>query len=285
MVELTGITKDQYEQYRSKFPFIEQLIELSPGVPVFSIETAELNQNVLSSNAGDWGEFGSEEISSSSYAIVDGSIENLRKYRTIEKALEEIGFHPNYIVSVSKLTEHSKGWSDLSIKVYEWEMVDVVDENDNVLDITSLYNAHKEGLRHRSVQILIAKKKKLLIAKRSSHIEHSKEKYHLSAGGHVKSQQSYLDAAMAETHEELFFRKDMPDLEFEEIGRYKNDTRPNNKENTRLYVVNHPGPFFPDPHEISELTWKRPKKLWKKRNESYTNSLVNALNVYLEKQK
>jgi isopentenyldiphosphate isomerase len=177
------------------------------------------------------------------------------------------------------------------------ELLDIVDDNDNVIGTEDFLRVHSEGLRHRSVHILVFERAsdkiirypgRLLVAKRGSSMETSPSKLHTSAAGHVKSGQTYLEAAQEEAREELFYNQPALPRTFDlhEISRYKNDTRPTNKENTALFLGYHHGDFSPDPHEIEEVFWQDPEitiKDMELNPDKYTQSFRTALLRYMFK--
>jgi len=165
--------------------------------------------------------------------------------------------------------------------------LDIVDEFDNVTGRASYEEAHSKGLRHRSVNILVFQEPKLenlLIARRSEKQEVSAFKLHPSAGGHVKLGQSYLNAALDELHEELFHLMELPrDISLVQIAKYKNNTRPTNKENTCLFYTVYAGPFSIDKKEIKEVYWKDFNEVWKDMNSNpkkYTATFLNAMKEF-----
>ncbi len=179
-------------------------------------------------------------------------------------------------------------------------LLDIVDEQDNIIGKEDFIKVHSEGLRHRSVQIFVFEypdyrsKSKLLVAERSGKQETSSLKLHPSAGGHVRAGQTYLEAAIEELREELFYdMKELPHgFTFNKVGElfeshtpfYKNDTRQTNKENTILFLTEYSGPFLPNPNEINKVFWQNPDDIWKdmKSNQNkYTQSFRNALLKYM----
>ena len=182
---------------------------------------------------------------------------------------------------------------NVNISYFDMWQLDIVDEQDNIMGKEDFEKVHSEGLRHKSVQIFVIEYEdyrdtvsKLLVAERSGRQKTSALKLHSSAGGHVKIGQTYLEAALEELREELFHdRTDLPrGIVLNEFGRYKNDTRPTNKENTCLFVVRYSGPFSPDPAEISRVFWqdsKEVKKKMKSEPEKYTKSFRNVMSEYM----
>jgi isopentenyldiphosphate isomerase len=168
------------------------------------------------------------------------------------------------------------------------EELDIVDEYDQIIGKASYEEIHSKGLRHRSVQIFVFDKfdlKNLLVSQRSQKQEVSKLKFHPSAAGHLKLGQSYLEAALDELKEELFYEiEKLPEgIKPIEIARYKNDTRPTNKENTSLFYVVYSGPFSPDPKEIEKVFWDNPSKIRQNmllNPSKYTRSFLNAMREF-----
>src|SRR3989344_8217833 len=175
-------------------------------------------------------------------------------------------------------------------------LLDIVNEEDLVVGREDFIKVHCEGLRHRSVQLLLFKypgyqiNNELLLAQRSKRQETSSMLFHPSAGGHVRSRQTYIEAALNQLRDELFNEiGSLPTgISFKEICRYKNDTRPTNRENTRLYVASYPGPFFPDPKEIECVFWKKTVDVsldMASNADGYTQSFINAMRNYMKWQK
>lgn len=84
------------------------------------------------------------------------------------------------------------------------ELVDVVDEDDRPLAIMPLQEAHKQGLRHRAVFVLLYNNEnKIYLQRRSKKKQLYPGRWDLSATGHVQSGESREGAALRELHEEL----------------------------------------------------------------------------------
>jgi len=84
------------------------------------------------------------------------------------------------------------------------EEIDIVDAHDNVVDKSDRTTAHNKGLLHRLVHIMVFDADgKLFVQQRST----SKDRYpgfwEGSVSGHVKSGESFKEAAERELHEEL----------------------------------------------------------------------------------
>lgn len=87
------------------------------------------------------------------------------------------------------------------------ELVDIVDAGDRPLLVMPLTEAHRQGLFHRSVLILVYNARgKLYLQKRGAQKSVYPGRFDLSATGHVRAGESRLDAAARELHEELGLR-------------------------------------------------------------------------------
>jgi len=156
------------------------------------------------------------------------------------------------------------------------EKLYVVNKQDKVIGKSTYDKVHKDSLRHRTVHILLFNKEKtkLLITQRSN-IVTSAGKFTTSAGGHLRADENYKQAAIRELNEELHLKVDLI-----AIKKYQNDTRLNNKENTTLFI----GYIREDTiivlnKEVQNAVWL-PIKDVKNNTENYTKSLLNALNIY-----
>ena len=79
------------------------------------------------------------------------------------------------------------------------ELIDRVDVNDKVIGVTNKVEAHENGYIHRvSAVFIFNSENKLLVQLRAKDglLDHS-------VGGHVKQEESYYDAAVRESKEEL----------------------------------------------------------------------------------
>jgi isopentenyl-diphosphate Delta-isomerase len=84
------------------------------------------------------------------------------------------------------------------------ELLDIVNEwgesTGQVLDKSTI---HAQGLRHRDVHVWVTNGRDLLQQQRNSDKSIMPDAWDISVGGHVGAGESYLDAAVRETHEEL----------------------------------------------------------------------------------
>ncbi len=93
------------------------------------------------------------------------------------------------------------------------ELVDIVDEQDNIIGKTTRQEAHKKGLLHRTVHILILNSDgNIFIHKRSPKLTINPGLWTSSAAGHVASGQTYLEAAKRELGEELGVESELKEV-------------------------------------------------------------------------
>ncbi len=79
------------------------------------------------------------------------------------------------------------------------ELIAVVDESDNIIGQDTRENAHKKGLLHREIAVIVFNKKnELLLQKRKD-----SGRYSFSAAGHFSVNEDYLEGAIRETREEI----------------------------------------------------------------------------------
>ena len=167
-------------------------------------------------------------------------------------------------------------------------LLDIVDDNDNIIGEADFLDVHKQGLRHRSVQVFVFENEEyneLLVAQLSRNRGIYSGKFGPSAGGHVKKGQSYFEAAKQELQEELFYNLYLPnEIELIETSHFKNDDEYLNNENSCLFIAHYSGPFSPDPKETERVFWQDSLDLWKdmeKNPDKYTKPFINSMNNYL----
>jgi len=116
------------------------------------------------------------------------------------------------------------------------EIVDIVDASDKVIGTEDKESARQKGLMTRvAFIILLNAKNELYLQQRKS----TKKTYPLywsgSAAGHVQSGESYLQAALRETQEELGVK---PTLQ--EIGKFTSEA---DKEIVTVFIGRSEGPY------------------------------------------
>jgi isopentenyldiphosphate isomerase len=134
----------------------------------------------------------------------------------------------------------------------------VTDDDTTVLGPVERHLVHgNPDLVHRAAHVLVLHPDDgtLLLQKRSMLKDTEPGKWDTSVGGHVSFGQSYEEAALRETAEELGLHLGGRDIEFLYTSRYRGTDE---SENTVTYLCLHTGPFRPDGDEIDELRfWSR----------------------------
>lgn len=94
------------------------------------------------------------------------------------------------------------------------EFMDLVDDNDQIIGRTAQKEIYDKKLTHRIVHVFLIdpKTKKIYLQKRSEKKDFLPGYYCTSAGGHVKSGESYEEAAKRELEEELGLKIDLDEL-------------------------------------------------------------------------
>ena len=95
----------------------------------------------------------------------------------------------------------------MHIPHYPDEIVALVDANDEIVGEATRRAVHKEDLLHREVYVYIMHSDQILLQKRSDI-----HKWDHSAGGHFPKEQTYEQAAIRETKEELGIDITLSDL-------------------------------------------------------------------------
>lgn len=137
------------------------------------------------------------------------------------------------------------------------------------------------ALIHRSAHVLVIHPDEggLLLQKRSLQKDTSPGLWDVSVGGHVTFGQSYEEAVVRETHEELGLEVTREDLEFLYLTRFRSERE---SENTRSYLCRHAGPFAPDPDEITEVRfWTRAEIEAARGTGVFTQNLEEEYAVFL----
>lgn len=97
------------------------------------------------------------------------------------------------------------------------ELMDVVNERDEVIGEATRKEVYQKSLRHRIVHVLVFNGRgEMLLQKRAAYLPFCPGCWSTSVGGHVRSGETYEQAAMREYREELcatsrieFFSKDL----------------------------------------------------------------------------
>ena len=140
------------------------------------------------------------------------------------------------------------------------DLLDLVDADNTVIGTVPRALVHgAPALRHRVAHVLVYDGRgRLLLQKRSSTKEIQPGMWDTSVGGHVAAGESYLEAAVRETGEELGLHVDAAALTpvHEYVWRSAVET-----EHVACYRIKHDGPFTPHPEEIDQLRFWSPDEL------------------------
>jgi isopentenyl-diphosphate delta-isomerase type 1 len=132
------------------------------------------------------------------------------------------------------------------------ELLDVVDEDDNVIAVTTRGEIHARGLMHRAVHILVFNSKdELFLQKRSMSKDEQPGKWDSSAAGHVDSGEAYLDCARREIAEELGIVAEQP---MQELFKLPASILTGN-EHCMVYRYSFDGPMVLQVEEIDDGQW------------------------------
>ena len=133
------------------------------------------------------------------------------------------------------------------------EILDVVNANDEVIGHATRGEIHAMQLLHRAVHILVFKPNDgdIYVQKRSLRKDCSPGLWDTSAAGHVDSEETYLEAAGRELHEELSLREDTSLTEIAKLDASSNT----GFEFVRVYRCETAVEPIPDPEEISAGRW------------------------------
>ena len=132
------------------------------------------------------------------------------------------------------------------------EIFDIVDDSDELMVSASRNEVHKICLNHRSVHLLIFNKQgSVLLQKRSMEKDTFPGTWDSSVSGHVDSGETYDEAVIRESWEELGVKfEGVPEKIFKVDACKETD-------NEFSWVYRHfsEGPFSPNVDEISEIKW------------------------------
>lgn len=161
------------------------------------------------------------------------------------------------------------------------ELLTIVDDNNEIIGQETREEMRKKGLHSRYVHILIFnKKEEMMICKRPVTTHSYPGAYSASAGGGVRSNESYLDAAKRELKEELAIATDL-----QEVGDFVNLRKNNKKGFHRLFTGVHQGPYQFDKREIESYRFVRPEQLKKEIEQDpgkYAPSFRLSFNVFVK---
>ena len=160
------------------------------------------------------------------------------------------------------------------------EYVDIVDENDEVIGKTTADDAYKNGDIIRIALVFVLNdKNEILLQLRHKNKYHCPLYWTASAGGRVKSKETYLKGAKRELYEELGIKTK---LTF--IGKEYYEHEQNNKWRLFLtaFTCSHEGPFKIDTKEIEKVEFFSIKDIKEKikSGEKIQPEILLVLNKY-----
>ena len=132
------------------------------------------------------------------------------------------------------------------------ELICQVDENDDIVGPCLRGEAHKLGLRHRSVHILVFNSEgELYLQKRSSTKDVNPGLWDTSAAGHVDFGESYEESARRDLVEELGIDYSEP---LEPLFKME-ASADTGWEFIQVYQLTYDGVLQPEPNEIIDGRW------------------------------
>ena len=138
------------------------------------------------------------------------------------------------------------------------EIFDIVDENDKVVSSGKRSFIHKNKLLHRAVHaIFFDKSGRILLQKRSALKDTYPLCYTTSCSGHVDSGETYQEALLRETFEELGARLGAGD--FERVGKIA-ACKETGFEFVEVYKTVYEGEFKIAENEVDSLKWLSPEE-------------------------
>ena len=159
------------------------------------------------------------------------------------------------------------------------EYLDIVDEKDQIIGKDTWDNVHKNYQIHRGVHVLVVNSKgEILIQKRSKHKKYMPGLFDVSVGAQVQSGETYKQAAIRESEEELGF---IPKKLVKVCDYDSYNTR--QREKRRLFICYDNGPFKPDAEEVESIKFISPTKIQDmlKKGVKFTDSFSLSLRCYL----
>lgn len=133
------------------------------------------------------------------------------------------------------------------------ELFDVVNDSDEVTGQADRSDVHTSGLLHRGVHILLFDEGgRLLVQRRSADRKQYASLLDCSVSEHVKSGESYLEAAQRGLREEM----GVDEIALQQIVKFKLNYGPNDNEISTVFEgVIEPDTVRFDPGEIDSIQW------------------------------
>ena len=164
------------------------------------------------------------------------------------------------------------------------ELFDEVDCSDRVIAPKTRTEIHKNKLRHRAVHaIFFDSGNRILLQKRSALKDSYPLSYTTSCSGHVDSGETYEDALIRETEEELGVRLSLGDFKY--VGKLE-ACEETGWEFTKVYVCRAEMRFNPPSDEVASLDWVGIKDFeadFKANPRKYTPSFLKVYEFFKSK--
>ena len=160
------------------------------------------------------------------------------------------------------------------------EFLDIVDKSDRVVGRDTRENVHASYQIHRGIHVFVVNsKKEILLQKRSMKKDYYPGYYDASVGAQVLSGESYKEAALRETEEELGF---VP-RELSKVCDYDSFSE-RQREKRRLFVCVFEGEFKIDEEEVESVEWCAVEKIKRmiEKGMDFTEGFKISFERYLE---
>lgn len=129
------------------------------------------------------------------------------------------------------------------------EYLDIVDEQDNVIGKDTRDAIHEQHRIHRGIHVFVLNSKKEILIQKRAQTKSDRPGYlDASVGAQVRSGESYEEAAIRETKEELGFT---PEKLIKVCDYHSYSDR--QRENRRLFITTYNGRFVKDPNEVDSI--------------------------------
>lgn len=129
------------------------------------------------------------------------------------------------------------------------EYIDVINEKDEVIGRATRDEIYEKKLSHRIVHVMVANNEgELLLQLRDKHLSFAPNYWSTSAGGHVLSGESYIQAAQRELKEELGIEALLNEPYIVTYSGHQGITK-----KLAIYSIEHEGPFRPELGAIERI--------------------------------
>ena len=153
------------------------------------------------------------------------------------------------------------------------EYFDVVDKKDRVVGKASREEVHKSREWHKAVYVFVFNSRgEMFLQERSDDKDMEPGVWTCSVSGHPSSGQSYIEAAIRETEEEIGVRVKPKPLFFMKYEPYRH--------HLWIFEARHDGPFKLDPNEIKSgrfVSMEELKKEVKEKPERFSPEFLKIL--------